>query len=163
MLDLAKIEAVVTKELQDIVLDLQANMVSTGANASGRTSQSLKVESNLTATRVVSQITGGTGWAFVEQGRGRTQRTGNGQLKGIIRQWIIDKGITPEQGMTIDSLAFVITRAIHRRGTLLHLLGERREIYSNVVTTERIDRITERIGDEIALQVSSDIINMFKR
>lgn len=163
MLDLAKIEAVVTKELQDIVLDLQANMVSTGANASGRTSQSLKVESNLSATRVVSQITGGTGWAFVEQGRGRTQRNGNGQLKGIIRQWIIDKGITPEQGMTIDSLAFVITRAIHRRGTLLHLLGERREIYSNVVTTERIDRITERIGDEIALQVSSDIINMFKR
>lgn len=162
MLDLQAIQNVVEVELRQMVLDLQGAMVSSGANASGKTSASLQVESKRTQSAVISQITGGDGWKFVEQGRGPTRVKGNGVLRGLIRQWIMDKGIVPEDGISIDSLAFVITRAIHQRGTLLHFLGERRDIYTSVVNDEAIQRIQDKIGDVITLQVSSDIVKAFK-
>lgn len=161
MLDLSKIEAILEREGNRLVLDLQAMMVSTGANASGRTSKSLEVITRSTSTSVGMSVQGGIGWAFVEQGRGVTRRTGDGAVRRAIRQWIDDKGIIPESGISKDALAYVISRAIHERGTLLHLLNERREIYTNVITDQYIDNIVSEIGNEVQLQVASDIIDKF--
>ncbi len=162
MLDLKRIESILQREGDRLVLELQAMMVSTGANASGRTSQSLQVETTTTDSAVGMSITGGIGWAFVEQGRGATRRDGDGAVGRAIRQWIDDKGITPDGNMTKDSLAFLITRAIHQRGTLLHLLGERREVYTNVITENSIQAILNEIGTEIEAEISTDIVNAFK-
>lgn len=161
MLNLAPLESILKKEGNKLILELQALMVSTGANASGTTSKSLEVVTRNTSTSIGMSVTGGIGWAFVEQGRGKTVKSGDGRLRGIIRQWIDDKGITPDNGMSKDSLAYVITRAIHNRGTLFNLLGYRREIYTSVITDEYIDTVVDKLGTEVQAQVSSDIITKF--
>jgi hypothetical protein len=161
VLDLNKIEKLLEREGAKLILELQAMMVSTGANASGRTSKSLEVITRNTDTSVGMSIQGGIGWKFVEQGRGATRRSGDGAVYKAIKQWIDDKGITPETGVSKDALAFLITRAIHQRGTLLNLLGERREVYTNVITDQYIDKIVNEIGNEVQVQVASDIIDKF--
>lgn len=158
-----EITLVFEQEGAQMIRDLQALMVSTGANASGRTSASLANEVNVTPSRAQMRITGGEGWAFVEQGRGRTRRKGSGKtLRQIIREWIDFKGITPEDGMSKDTLAFLITRAIHARGTLLHLLGERREIYTAVFTEARLQKLITTASDRAASVIEGDIYNKIK-
>jgi hypothetical protein len=137
-------------------------MVSTGANASGSTSRSLELKASAVKNKITFNISGGVGFDFVEGGRGATKKGNKGMLRKIIRQWIDDKGITPDGKMTKDDLAFVITRAIHQRGTLLHLLGETRAIQSAVITDKRINSITDKIKYEVQNEVSKQIISEFQ-
>lgn len=157
-----EIAKVFEAEGAEFIRQLQALMISTGANASGRTSKSLLNEITTTDTRARMQITGGIGWAFVEQGRARTRRKGNGALRGIIAQWIKDKGIQPEAGMTVDTLAFLITRAIHARGTLLHVLGERREIYTAVLTQQAIENVVQRASNNVVAVIENTLYQNIK-
>jgi hypothetical protein len=162
MLDLKKIEIQFAKEGNKFIRELQTMMIQTGANASGRTSASLLSTTSRTNTSVNLMVDGGIGWAFVEQGRGATRnKNGKGILRGIIRQWIDDKGITPDEGMTKDTLAFLITRAIHQRGTLLHFLGERREIYTTVLTESAITQLLDNTGSIMEKEVSTDLVLQF--
>lgn len=156
------IEILLQREGATIIRELQALMVSTGANASGRTSKSLVNDVTSTGTRVTMQVSGGIGWEFVEQGRGRTKRKGRGELRGIIKQWITDKGITPDDGMSKDTLAFLITRAIHQRGTLLHLLQERRAIYTAVLTEDKLSKISEQIYNRIGTVAQDKLVANIK-
>lgn len=161
-LSVEQLAALFQKEGDAIIRDLRALMSSTGANASGKTSASLLNEVTATEGSARMLITGGTGWAFVEQGRGRTRRKGNGQLRGIIKQWIDDKGIQPEEGMTKDTLSFLITRAIHSRGTLLYLLQERREIYTAVLTEDRLKKVEELAKERVTSAVESQLLKNIK-
>lgn len=162
MLDLTKIEQLFAKEGSNFVRELQSMMVQTGANASGKTSASLQSITRRTDNSVGLTVDGGIGWAFVEQGRGATKnKSGKGVLRGIIRQWIDDKGITPDEGMTKDTLAFLITRAIHKRGTLLHFLGERREIYTSVITESAITQLLDKTGSIMEKEISTDLVLQF--
>lgn len=157
MLNLNKVKSILDAEGEKLIAELQAAMVSTGANASGETSQSLASNVSMTDNSVSWEVYGGIGWQFVEQGRAKTKASGDGSLRGIIRQWIDDKGIEPEDGISKDSLAFLITRAIHRRGTLLHFLKETREIYSNVITDQYIENVSFKIGESLAEDVADDL------
>lgn len=157
MLNLNKVKTLLESEGEKLIAELQAAMVSTGANASGETSQSLASNVSMTDNSVSWEVYGGIGWQFVEQGRAKTKASGDGSLRGIIRQWIDDKGIEPEDGISKDSLAFLITRAIHRRGTLLHFLKETREIYSNVITDQYIENVSFKIGESLAEDVADDL------
>jgi hypothetical protein len=161
MLDLRKIEKLFIKEGNEFIRELQTMMVQTGANASGRTSASLLNTVKKSDTNVSLTVDGGIGWAFVEQGRGATKRGGRGELRGIIRQWIDDKGITPDNGMTKDTLAFLITRAIHNRGTLLHFLSERRDIYTNVITESAVKQLLDNTGSIMDKEISTDLVLQF--
>lgn len=155
---LERLQDILEREGARLVLELQSAMQSTGANASGKTSQSLRVTTRRTNTALNMNISGGIGWAFVEQGRGATRRSGNGAVRKAIRQWIDDKGITPDGNITKDALAFLITRAIHERGTLLHLLNERREIYTSVITENGVNEIIDKLGETVEVEVSSDVL-----
>lgn len=157
------IEKILLTEGESIVRDLRANMISSGANASGKTSASLLTETATTDTKAQLQISGGIGWAFVEQGRGRTRKKdGTGEVKKAIRKWIDFKGIQPEDGITKDTLAFLISRAIHTRGTLLHLLNERRDVYSSVINEDRLSRILDNVSEDITIEIQSDFLNRIK-
>jgi hypothetical protein len=163
MLDVGRVTQLLEREGVKLISELQAAMVAQDANASGRTSDSLGYEIIPQDEGLIFQLYGGVGWAFVEQGRGRTRNDGDGSLRGIIRQWMDDRGIEPDEpDMSKDTLAFLITRAIHQRGTLLHLLNERRDIYTSVLTDERIELILEEIGDDVEKQVLSDVVSNFK-
>lgn len=60
-------------------------------------------------------------WFYIEEGRKPTMNSGDGSVLQRIRQWIDDKGIVPVPDAsghvpTLDDLAYVITRKIHRVG-----------------------------------------------
>lgn len=157
------IQDILKKEGDAIIRDLQSAMASTGANASGKTSQSLLNEvSSSGISRATMLITGGKGWEFVEQGRGVTKKNQNGILQPIIQQWIKDKGIAIPEGYTIESLAFVITRSIHKRGTQLYYTKTRRDIYTSVINEERINSITSQVTKTFIANATSDVVTALK-
>lgn len=55
-------------------------------------------------------------WRYIEYGRRPTVNKGDGKLQEKILQWIDEKGITPKDGISKKSLAYLITRKIHREG-----------------------------------------------
>lgn len=157
MLDLKALENILNEEGSRLILDLQALMVSTGANATGRTSRSLELVTRNNNSAVGFNVSGDIGWAYVEQGRGKTLKTGNGEVLKAIKEWIDAKGITPKDGISKDALAYLITRKIHREGTKLFILNQRRDIYTSLITDEYIDKICDKLGTEIQAQVAKDI------
>ena len=142
-------------ELKDIldkmVAEMRDNLAKTGTNASGRTSQSL---------RVVMTNTGGEIWGRkyfrgVEQGRagGRIPRN----FTSIIEQWILDKGLpvqaiqykrkpsanwqpkyTPEE-RGLRQMASAIAHTIEKSGTSLYRKGGRKDIFTNVIEKNKAD------------------------
>lgn len=161
MLD-QEINRILNEESASIIAEIQALIISTGANASGKTSQSLESKISVTKNKIKFEISGGQGFEFIERGRRKTKKDGDGKLIDIIKQWIDDKGITPDDGMTKDGLAYVITRAIHQRGTLLNFLKETRKIQSAVLTTKRINSVIDKVKIEIQKDVADKIANSFK-
>lgn len=94
-----------------------SNYENSGMRASGKFANELNssVKSNITSIK--GTIEGASHGYFMEHGRGATKTltAGNPTLKQIIRKWIDDKGITPNN-ISKDSLAFLISRKIHREG-----------------------------------------------
>lgn len=128
-----------------MVAEMRENLASTKTNASGRTSQSL---------RVVMTNTGGEIWGRryfrgVEQGRGGGRVPRN--FQSIIRQWIIDKGLTPQaipykrkpsanwqpkytpEERGLRQMASAIAHTIEKSGTSLYRRGGRKDIFTNVI------------------------------
>lgn len=159
MLNQQELNLLLQGEANLFIAEIRTLIISTGANASGKTANSLESKIKSTKNFSTFTITGGQGFEYIERGRGATKRKGRGALRGIIRQWIDDKGITPDKGMTKDSLAFVITRAIHQRGTLLNLLGEVREIQSAVLTENRLDELYSNFGNLVQEQIINSILD----
>lgn len=137
--------------LDKMVSEMRENLAKTNTNASGRTSASL---------RVVMTNTGGEIWGRryfrgVEQGRagGRVPRN----FHSIIRQWILDKGLTPsaipykrqpsakwqpkytpeERGLR--QMASAIAHTIEKSGTSLYRRGGRKDIFTNVIEENKTD------------------------
>jgi len=84
-------------------------------------------------------------------GRKPTTNSGNGTLKLKIRQWIDDKGIVPKDNISKDSLAFLITRKIHREGNSLYPNGS--DLLSAIVT----DKLISDLKSDIFLEFT-DIV-----
>jgi hypothetical protein len=117
-----------------VVNDLRQSISFSGISASGNLEQSIRYELSETALTVF-----GASYAFAaEFGRGPTQKSG-GDLRAAIRRWIDDKGIIPD-GITKDSLAFVITRSIHNKGTRL-FDGSRPDFYGRTKPTEILNGV----------------------
>jgi|694.fasta_scaffold02665_9 hypothetical protein len=146
-------------ELTDrLVKDIQTKRVTKygAVNASGRLAKSVRYDvKNSTLTVYAEQYIGA-----LEFGRKPTTN-GNkpGKLKDVIRQWIDEKGITPKDGISKDSLAFLITRKIHREGTTIWQQGG-----SDLVSGIFNDALTKEIENDfynlIASEVSSDVLKI---
>lgn len=85
-------------------------------NASGRTSESIQYHITEDKYKTVFIVDANSNIRFLQDGRGKTTKGGNGSVKNSIRQWIKDKGIVASNGISEDSLVFLITRKIHREG-----------------------------------------------
>lgn len=131
-----------------LISDLRKSLDAAGTTASGKTKESLNSDITLNSYKLY-------GRAFIyglEYGRKPSSPTGNGILKDIILQWINDKGIIPKDGITKDTLAFLITRKIHREGDLLHSTKQNFRgmkaptgIINSVINDGRIKELTKRL------------------
>ena len=104
-------------------------MMKNGSNASGKLVNSFRTEVKIGEDSYSVGINLEDYWYYVNNGRGPTRGGGNGGLYEKIKEWIRVKKIVPHVGTiktgkqagkqylpTINQLAFLITRKIHRKG-----------------------------------------------
>ncbi len=152
------VKDIVRREMEGLKTAIQKRMADARYNASGRTSASLRVEvDENTATLLGSK-------ALLSAERGRKPGPVPRNFFAIIRQWVLDKGIsyadyqpkgvtatlTPEQKLT--SLSGAIAYTIMKEGTVLHRKGMTRDIYS-----EALEKTLKNIGEGVAGVLSLEI------
>jgi hypothetical protein len=137
------------------IQDLRESMDSSGVTASGNFNRSLTAD--ITANSVT--VLGARYAGAIELGRKPTSGGGNGELRKAIRSWIDDKGINPAD-ISKDSLAFIITRKIHREGTKLYRGTDSygRTKPSRVITGVIEDGRIEKLAKSVVL----DVISQFR-
>jgi hypothetical protein len=140
-----------------IVADLRQSIDASGIRASGNLQNSLRYEVSDNAFTLF-----GAHYSFTaEFGRGPSQTSG-GDLRAEIRKWIDIKGIIPD-GITKDSLAFVITRSIHNKGTLLFSgtdhYGRTKptDILNGVINDGRVNKLQEDLTTSIVKAIRNTL------
>lgn len=120
---------------QRIVSELKENIMSKDVtafgpvNASGKLRDSVRYEVSNGTLRVYA-----LGYSyFLEYGR----KPGKRPPKEAIKQWIADKGIVPN-GISTDSLAYLIARKIGEKGSMIYQQGGS-DLLSSVINDELID------------------------
>lgn len=140
-----------------LIGELQAALVAADAVATGKTRDSLEYSINYVGPIIQFTLTGGKGWAFVEQGRGPTvNKSGDGALFRAIKEWAAARGVP-------EAAVYPITRKIHKQGTRLHVNKERRDIYTGIITKRAVENIALSIGVLGAVTTQSDIIQAFRK
>lgn len=132
----AELLSILNKAGQSAVALIRANMVSTGTNATGKSSQSLRFEVVEDGTKTILRILGKEFFAVVETGRKATPQYDKPSKEFVasIREWAKAKGLP-------EGSAYGIARSIHKKGTSLFRQGGRQDIYSNVQRS-MIDQIS---------------------
>jgi hypothetical protein len=141
------------QELTDrLVKDIQTKRVTKygAVNASGRLAKSVRYDvKNSTLTVYAEQYIGA-----LEFGR----KPGKRPPRDVIRKWIDEKGIIPD-GISKDSLAFLIQRKIGEEGTTIWQQGG-----SDLVSGIFNDALTKEIENDfynlIASEVTSDVLKI---
>lgn len=151
-----KAKAIIGEELNELRRRIIEHHIAAGQRASGRTIRSLRVEVNDSA----GTLYGRKAFGVLETGRkaGPVPKS----FIGVIRQWIVDKGIpykpipyvlvqserwqpkyTPEE-RGLMSLAGAIAYKIRNEGTSLYRGGGRDDIYSQEIPVT-VGNIMDRI------------------
>lgn len=123
-----------------------------GFRASGDWEKSLTSQVQQTQTGFHATIEGANYTYWMENGR----KAGKFPPRAAILEWIEQKNIVAE-GITKNSLAFLIARKIAREGTKV-----RPGIVSDVLTQDRINKLIQDIGVFYTAQIKSDVIKTFK-
>lgn len=153
-------EEIMEQEFEQLRVDMIREYNAKGMKASGQFERELKVE----VSEFRASLIGMNYAEQLELGRERTVNgnTGGQTLLEKIKTWIEDKGIRPlEPKMTTSTLAFLITRKIHREG------WDRRnhggvELVSSVITPERIQKIIDRVSQFNVAKFTSEIGELYK-
>lgn len=113
------------------------------ANASGKLAESVR-----------SEVKGGelTIYAsdyiyYLENGR----QPGKPPPRDVIKQWILDKGIIPED-ITIDSLAYLIQRRIAEEGTTIYQANGS-DILSSIFDIELVNSLQDEFAGLVAIEI----------
>lgn len=134
--------------------------------ASGNWGEQLEGKSVIEKHRINIKILGEAYTEFILSGRGKTKSSiqNNPPLEEIIRKWIDDKGITPRGGIDKDTLAFLITRKIHREGTdqYTNPKKSRTELLNDVFTKQNTDNLIDLIRKDLVQKITANFIKVFK-
>lgn len=141
--DMEQVSDILRRHLDNVKANIARQMEAHNRNASGRSVASLSVE----VSGNVGTLYGSKSFLSMERGR-KGGKVPKG-FYGIIRQWIIDKGIvvTPIPAKTqrailspeergLRSLAGAIAYKIMKEGTRLHRDGGYNDIYTSAVNDE---------------------------
>lgn len=168
---ISNIREILSRELAALAERIRQQHTAAGQVASGRTLASIREEVIGDDVSVRGIIYGRFPFGTLETGRQPGAVPKN--FVSIIRQWIIDKGIsvqaipykrqpsdkwqpkyTPQERGEL-SLAGAIAYKIRTQGTRLYRTGGRSDIYSNAIRESM-----ERISSKIAEQFTTDINNI---
>ena len=125
---------------QSVVGEIRANLSSTGTNATGKTSQSLRFITSTEGSKTIIKIVGRPYFATVETGRKPTPQftKPSAEFVASIKEWVKARGLP-------EGSAYAIAKHIHQKGTKLYTQGGREDIYSNVINQNLVDRISQDI------------------
>jgi hypothetical protein len=140
---------------------LIANYKAKGLKASGN------FERNITQTVQDNtlEISAPTYTWYMVHGRGVTKGGGGGgqSLRSIIRKWIDDKGIRPKDNISLDSLAYLITRKIHNEGIKVPSSYNDGRLLKDTFTPQSISELTKKIGNFYVTDITSNIQNAWQQ
>lgn len=159
---------IIFEELEDLRNRIISNIDSTGRKASGKTGNSMRVDRQEDGCVLV----GRRAFSTLEDGRKPGAVPAN--FRSIIKQWILDKGIsynaipykripsekwqpkyTPaERGLM--SLSGAIAYKIAKEGTSLYRAGGDNDVYSNEIPYV-IENIKKRLGSAFKTEVLKSI------
>jgi hypothetical protein len=146
--------------LNEIQTDLIKNYDRLGLRASGNWANKLEQFQNQDGNLIKLGILGEKYTGAIEFGRLPTKMGSiPGKLKGIIRKWIDVKGITPRDGISKDSLAFLITRKIHREGWKVPNRFNAGGLVSDVITKSRISELMKKLSLYYIEEIKTDLKN----
>jgi hypothetical protein len=139
----------------ELIKQLQNNLLKNKSNASSSLSQSITPEITQPATGYNLSIMMQDYWFYVENGRKPTQGGGSGELYKNIYEWIQNKrdlqvnviSKSPDRIAATKSLAYVITRKIHREGTKANSFAS--PALKQVTTQTLATRISEYIVESL--------------
>lgn len=144
---------------------ISSNIDTTGTRASGRTQESMWIEQTTTGGR----LWGRKYFQSVELGRPAGRVPFN--FVGIIKQWIIDKGLSIRQipyksekrkhkysveEHSLNMAAGAIAHTIETTGTRLYKEGGRRDIYSEVIS-EEVAQLRKQLAASVAETLSQTL------
>ena len=83
-------------------------------------------------------------------------------MREIIRKWIDVKGIVPKDGISKESLSFLIARKIHEKGIKVPNKFNKGGLVANVVTTKKINELSNNLTLFYVENYKSDVLKQFK-
>ncbi|UBD77509.1 hypothetical protein K6V26_14745 [Parabacteroides goldsteinii] len=147
-----EVQNIVFEELEDLRKRIISNIDSSGRRASGRTSESMRTDVSENRGVLFGRMAFGT----LETGR-KPGKVPAGFYQ-IIKQWVIDKGISFDSQSERNSFAYLVSRKIAREGTQLYRRGADTDVYTAEVP-ETIERIKDRVGFLMRLEFESIKLN----
>jgi len=148
----------ITDQLRDAIKTKPiSNFGKSPVDASGRLHDS--VEFKVTDTGI--QILANDYIYYLEYGRkpSENDNAGGPKLYDVILDWIDDKGIVPTD-ITKESLAFLITRKIHREGTTIYRQhkGQSSGLIETAITNDDILDLSDELSDAMITMMTSEIL-----
>lgn len=147
-----EVQNIVFEELEDLRKRIISNIDSSGRRASGRTSESMRTDVSENRGVLFGRMAFGT----LETGR-KPGKVPAGFYQ-IIKQWVIDKGISFDSQSERNSFAYLVSRKITREGTQLYRRGADTDVYTAEVP-ETISRIKDRVGFLMRMEFESIKLN----
>lgn len=147
-----EVQNIVFEELEDLRKRIISNIDSFGRRASGRTSESMRTDGSENRGVLFGRMAFGT----LETGR-KPGKVPVGFYQ-IIKQWVIDKGISFDSQSERNSFAYLVSRKIAREGTQLYRRGADTDVYTTEVP-ETISRIKDRVGFLMRMEFESIKLN----
>lgn len=141
----ADVMKILTEESNSFVQKVRGNITSTGTNATGKTSDSIRYEVTENGNKIILEFFGREYFATVETGRKPTpDKKPSRTMIENITEWVNAKGIP-------ESAVWGIATNIQKQGTALFRKGGRTDIYTDeaeTFTDELFSAVTEQIANE---------------
>ena len=136
-----------------------------GLRASGKWASELEGSTTQSGNRISSVILGAQYTGALIGGRSSTRSKGSGTitLRQAIRQWIDDKGITPRDKISKDSLAFLIARKIHREGIKVPNRYNSGQLVNRVFGGDVQAELTKMVGEGMLTEMQTSVMSALKK
>lgn len=140
-----------------LVETIRKNLSSTGTDATGKTSQSLRYEVKDNGQKITVQLVGRPFFATVETGRKPTpDKKPSRDMIENIKEWVTARGKDAD-------LVWAIATSIQQKGTKLFQKGGRTDIYTDAISDPSfVDQISAEILGTFAKEYAKQIKLIFK-